>query len=195
MRGRTPGKREPNLPSPFWQGVERALISYECKISPKRWLGTEPWIAIRFALLLAFAIFSPAARDTLWIIPLLLFTFLGLADILLAHTTIAFVTRSPALPLRSSLLAFFAWIQVGVGYAAFLAWQGKNFTPSLETASQAIYLSFVTMATLGYGDITPNKSEPLALWLVIFELFIGLYFLTVIIAIIASWANRESKGG
>jgi len=123
----------------------------------------------------------------------LFFTFLCLADILLAHTTIAFVTRSPALPLRSSLLAFFAWIQIGIGYATFLAWQGKNFTPTVETVHQAIYLSFVTMATLGFGDITPNILEPLALWLVIVEILIGLYFLTIIIAIIASWANREPR--
>jgi voltage-gated potassium channel len=136
---------------------------------------------------------APAARDTLWIFPILFLSFLGLTDILLAHTTIAFVTRSPKLPLRSSLLAFLAWIQVGIGYAPFLVWQGRSFRPELETSLQAIYLSFVTLATLGYGDITPNKSEPVALALVTAELFIGLYFVTIIIAIIASWANRDFK--
>jgi hypothetical protein len=57
---------------------------------------------------------------------------------------------------------------------------GSFSSPGELSASAAIYFSFVTLATLGYGDITP-RSE-LARGLAVFEVVGGQLFLAVLIA-------------
>ena len=57
--------------------------------------------------------------------------------------------------------------------AAILRFEGEQSTESL-------YFSFVTLTTLGFGDITPKT--PAAKMLVAFEAVVGQLFLTVLIA-------------
>jgi hypothetical protein len=49
-----------------------------------------------------------------------------------------------------------------------------------EPFSQLIYFSFVTLASLGYGDITPNSG--LARVLSYFEALVGQFYLAVLVA-------------
>ena len=58
-------------------------------------------------------------------------------------------------------------------------------------ALEAMYFSAVTITTLGYGDITPGCS--LAQATVLAELAVGIYFLALIVAIVAGWATEKGQ--
>ncbi len=53
----------------------------------------------------------------------------------------------------------------------------------------AWYFSLVTIVTLGYGDFHP--CSPLARFLVMAEIVVGLYFLSTLFTTIVSWANAS----
>lgn len=56
--------------------------------------------------------------------------------------------------------------------------------------SDLIYFSFVTLATLGYGDIAPTR--PLARSLAYFEAIIGQFFLAILVAgLVAAYIGRK----
>ncbi|MDB4410029.1 potassium channel family protein, partial [Gammaproteobacteria bacterium] len=52
--------------------------------------------------------------------------------------------------------------------------------PWLENYTSAIYFSFVTITTLGYGDISPVL--PLARFLVIMEAIVGVFYMAILVA-------------
>jgi len=54
--------------------------------------------------------------------------------------------------------------------------------PVAESASEFIYFGFVTLSTLGYGDITP--STPMARSMSIFTSLLGQLYLVIIMALI-----------
>ena len=57
-------------------------------------------------------------------------------------------------------------------------WEGLQF--GSKQSSDALYFSFVTLTTLGFGDITP--SSPTAKMLVAMEAVVGQLFLTILVA-------------
>jgi hypothetical protein len=66
--------------------------------------------------------------------------------------------------------------------------------PEQESASNFIYFSFVTLATLGYGDITP-KSE-FAQRLAITEAIIGQFYGSLVVAyLLAVYIGHRIRGG
>ena len=59
---------------------------------------------------------------------------------------------------------------------------------------QLVYFSFVTLATLGYGDITPRL--PLAQMLAVLEAIFGQFYVAVVIAwLVSGYAARNRLGG
>jgi len=60
------------------------------------------------------------------------------------------------------------------------AFNGLPQAPWLENFSAAIYFSFVTITTLGYGDISPVI--PLARVLVVMEAIIGVFYMAILVA-------------
>jgi len=57
----------------------------------------------------------------------------------------------------------------------------------------AIYFSFVTLATLGYGDMVPRSEVTHGL--AIMEAVVGQLYLAVMIArLVSSYVSREDKG-
>ena len=59
---------------------------------------------------------------------------------------------------------------------------------------QLVYFSFVTLATLGYGDITPRL--PLAQMLAVLEAIFGQFYVAVVIAwLVSGYAARHRLGG
>ena len=60
------------------------------------------------------------------------------------------------------------------------ALHGIEAGPWYENLPRTTYFSFVTLTTLGYGDISP--ASPLAEVLVIFEAVAGMFYLAVIVA-------------
>ena len=60
------------------------------------------------------------------------------------------------------------------------AFNGLPHAPWLDNFAAAIYFSFVTITTLGYGDISPVL--PLARFLVLMEAIIGVFYMAILVA-------------
>ena len=61
-----------------------------------------------------------------------------------------------------------------------------------ENFSKAAYFSFVTLTTLGYGDISPVN--PVAQVLVYFEAIVGVFYMAVFVAGLINAAHRQHNG-
>lgn len=92
---------------------------------------------------------------------------------------------------RVIVMSFINYLETGLCYAMlyFLlpnAEVGQAGTP-ISTGQDALYFSFVTQLTIGYGDFTPRGD---ARWIAISQGFLGTMYLTVVIArFIATLAN------
>lgn len=71
------------------------------------------------------------------------------------------------------------YVAVEEGIPGSLLAAGMRF-PNGMSLSDGIYFSFVTLATLGYGDITPVT--PIARGLAVFEAIVGQFYLAVLVA-------------
>lgn len=86
----------------------------------------------------------------------------------------------------------FAFVELAVSFAVpYLSLPKEQLKFKLGWLD-AVYFSFVTFATLGYGDIKPSGEARLAKIFVMTEIVLGLYFLAVILANLVSWANPRS---
>ena len=115
-----------------------------------------------------------------------------MVDILAYHTAGLFTTRWPAHPMRIVVLSFAALVSLAMCFAILFTIQRHAFKDSIS-AYQATYFSFVTIATVGFGDISPKLDGSLASnWLqfsIVWEIVIGLYFLTVLVAGVVAWVG------
>ena len=73
------------------------------------------------------------------------------------------------------------------------AFNGLPQAPWLENFSAAIYFSFVTITTLGYGDISP--AMPLARFLVYMEAIVGVFYMAILVASLIGvrMSDREAE--
>jgi voltage-gated potassium channel len=82
-------------------------------------------------------------------------------------------------------------------HAVEQAWPGSITTSGQATGislSDAVYFSFVTLATLGYGDVVPVNG--VARGLAVIEAIIGQLFLAVMIArLVGSYAQGSGRRG
>ena len=60
------------------------------------------------------------------------------------------------------------------------AFNGLHQAPWLENFAAAVYFSFVTITTLGFGDISPVL--PLARFLVFMEAIVGVFYMAILVA-------------
>ena len=72
------------------------------------------------------------------------------------------------------------------------ALKGMTQLPWEENFSQTAYFSFVTLTTLGYGDISP--ASRFAEVLVYIEAIVGLFFMAVFVASMINAAQRTNSG-
>jgi hypothetical protein len=103
-------------------------------------------------------------------------------------------SQRPRFPPRSIVRAILGLIQLVFGFALLYAGTGFNFMVSGKSTcldlKQSLYFSIVTMATLGYGDITPSlNSSVMLLALVALEILCGLFYLSVFVATTVSWTR------
>jgi hypothetical protein len=187
--------------------VERAFLSWEMKWSPARWLpwrhvfwGREGFYVIVRGALLAATLGLVAA--TTWTTTggvILRVAALGLVslmmlDILVVHASIAFVSRRPASPLRSAVLALVSFFQIPLGFAVVYRAIPECFNVSL-TWDRAIYFSVITATTVGYGDIAPRAEARLAHAAVVAELVTSVTFLSVLVARLISLTTASGQQG
>jgi voltage-gated potassium channel Kch len=73
-----------------------------------------------------------------------------------------------------------AFLYLFVAEAVPGAFNGLPQAPWLENFAAAVYFSFVTITTLGYGDISPVL--PLARFLVLMEAIVGVFYMAILVA-------------
>ena len=74
------------------------------------------------------------------------------------------------------------------------AFRGFDAGASTHWASEWLYFSFVTMTTLGYGDIAPVTA--LARFLAYLQAIVGQLYIAILVAgLVGSYVSRESHAG
>jgi voltage-gated potassium channel Kch len=122
-----------------------------------------------------------------------LWTLIGLSA---AATALRFAMRARYVDSEHLYAALSAYLLVGVFFGLFY-WVIEQIAPSTFAASgefsrmSAIYFSFVTLATLGYGDIVPRTD--VARGLAIVEGVGGQLFLAVLVARLISLYSTRPK--
>lgn len=115
-----------------------------------------------------------------------------LLDAILYNTMVAFVTQHPRLPMRTVLFAILTFLEIAAAFGVFYrALPAKDFDAPIATGFDAFYLSVITLATVGYGDIHPQRDAGVAQLLAVAEVTCGLYFLAGLFAVMASWAGGK----
>jgi voltage-gated potassium channel len=116
--------------------------------------------------------------------------------------TIRHVLRGTEVTIDSIFAAIVAYMLAALAFAAAysalyaIAPASFSFPAAVTTAEngaidlQTIYFSFVTIATLGYGDITPHL--PFSQMLVVCEAMFGQFYVAVVIAwLVSNYAGRR----
>jgi hypothetical protein len=172
----------------FWGKWENCLKYYERHCSPASWkcfiFREGSYLLTRFVVLsISFILITYHYN---WQnIGLIVLTSFFLFDIIIANTSISFITIKPINTLRSYLFTFFTFTNIILIYSVFYKFVQRDFSsPMCNT--QVLYFSTVTISTLGFGDFVPNKSGTNAQWLVIFEILTGFFFITGVFARIIS---------
>lgn len=182
----------------FWARVEKILLTYAQGFSAVRTLhllNREGFYLVgATAVLISQAIFAgwpciPLPWSYLLVLPAAYYV----VDSVLVNTSITFISQQPIHHLRSVLLTLLNVFNVALAYAVAYAAQREAFAQPLN-GIQSIYFSFVTLTTLGYGDIKPDGPCP---WMgqltVVLELITGLYLLAGVLTVVVSWAQRRPQ--
>ena len=120
-------------------------------------------------------------------------TLIGLSA---AATALGFAVRARHVDSEHLYAALSAYLLVGIFFGLFY-WVIEQIAPDTFNASagfsrmSAIYFSFVTLATLGYGDIVPRSD--VARGLAILEGVGGQLFLAVLVARLLSLYSTRPK--
>lgn len=164
------------------------------------------------ALALGGSFVMATAADTVWATPRSLAT----ADVLMSAfilavggTILADVLRSRSVTMDTVYGAACAYLMIGLLWAGFyrlVFWidpEAFRLSDSTAAGGQTIvdslgYFSYVTLTTLGYGDITPVK--PIARAMAMVEAVIGQLYVAIMIArmvglqIVSASASRPNDG-
>jgi Ion channel len=150
----------------------------------------------RFIFVVMFIVWL-ARPVTAWLdLPVLSVTTLGIwtvIGLLAAAAALRFAMRATKVDAEHLYAALSAYLLAGIFFALFY-WVLEQVRPgTFATAGNfsrmnAIYFSFVTLATLGYGDIVPRSD--IARGLVIVEGVGGQLFLAVLVARLVSLYAR-----
>jgi len=133
--------------------------------------------------------------------------FLAAGLILIAFVVenlLRFVLRAPSVNVEVLCASISAYLMLGLMWT-MAYWLVDQLTPggafSFNTSAgaqsmnefNALYFSFITLSTVGYGDITPVSK--IARWLAAMEAMTGLLYMTVLIArLVSLYSSRKSDG-
>ena len=142
------------------------------------------WLVRHVTMWLGYPILSEVTLSS-W-------TFIGL---LAAVAALRFAMRGTKVDAEHLFAALSAYLLAGL-YFGLLYWALEQIQPGSVTATNfsrtgAIYYSFVTLATIGYGDIVPRTD--VARGLAIIEGVGGQLFLAVLVARLLSLYSGPSR--
>lgn len=121
----------------------------------------------------------------------------GLMGLLVAAATLKFVVQSPDVDGETIYAALSTYLLAGLFFGVIYSaiefmWPGSFSGPDEFTEASATYYSFVTLATLGYGDFLPRTE--LARGVATFEVIGGQLYLAVMVArLIGAFGLTKTK--
>jgi len=156
------------------------------------WMIRTAWIAW-LAVIVAFII--PGGQGE---VTLLASTILGLLLISAPFVILKRIARHEVVTATTMWGAIAAYLSLGIAfsfiYAAIYGYWPEAFNNVLGGGlGEFNYFSFVTLTTLGYGDITPIYESTRAL--VVFQTVIGQIFLVVVVARVVSLLGTGRRLG
>jgi voltage-gated potassium channel len=191
-------------PAKKWLRWERKFLDFQTRSSPFSWLRkfwpkieAGAYIAISTVFLLAAILIWSLLLTQQWYIRyplsavLLALAIWRFIDIFVTNISITFTSRFPANPIRSVLYSLVGYVQIALSFAFFYVVLGSDHFYRKVDAVRSVFYSFGTIATVGYGDLSP--STDLARLLVVFELILGLFFVAIILAQVAGWATKSRR--
>lgn len=143
-----------------------------------RKLGVEFYVIFKLVLPLSLLIFSRIDSS----FQIAIVTYM-LIETLLYLNCLIFLSDVFAKPIsykRSILLLFLNYIEVALEYAVIYAYFNntkREFLSTNITNMKAVYFSFVTSATVGYGDIYPKTD--LGYFIVVSQILVSLIFVAL----------------
>jgi hypothetical protein len=183
----------------WWRLIARRIRHYEERWTLPAWLGLdsrEGWFVLLrtfFLLLLLASIAScPAWLFLNCLLPFVVAIVVAfiLVDAIVANTSVVFLTQNPVNPLRSAVLTTATYFNLSQGFAVGWLPLGSADGSSWERIVSAMHQSIRTVTTAGPdGAITTAAARHL----VIIEMAIGIYFVTIVLAVYASWAQTARR--
>jgi hypothetical protein len=187
----------------FWARIERYLRWYAQHRCAARLLGfkdREGWYVltafVALAGLAALVSRGGGARFDWLSGASSLVALYYVVDSVLVHTSIAFVTHRPVHRLRAILLTIVNVLNIAMAFAVLYASERWCFKDAPLSLVDATYFAFVTLTTLGYGDIAPDRARAcgwIAQLTVVVQVITSIYFLAVVVTTVVSWAHRPDE--
>jgi voltage-gated potassium channel len=167
-------------------------------LSLKRNFAWVKWLAVIVGLLLAIVVLGSVTEHDL-----IKYAYLGLLltfMVAVAWLVAGEVLFTGSVDLNKIIGAVALYLLIGfiwsLLYTILLefspnALTGMEAGPWYDNMPSTTYFSFVTLTTLGYGDISP--ATPLAEIFVILEAVVGMFYLAVIVASLVGSFRREDS--
>jgi hypothetical protein len=148
------------------------------------------------AMLLLIAVRFVSERDDVPIDFGPVLALYGLTGLLAAAASLRFAVTSPKVGGETIYAALSTYLLAGLSFSVIysaieFSWPGSFTGPDKFTQSSATYFSFVTMATLGYGDFLP-RSE-LARGVATLQVIGGQLYLAVMVARLIGAFDKTRK--
>lgn len=148
-----------------------------------RKLSIEAWGILKIVFLIIFLKYDMTRSGAVLFIAIVLSA--DTLHFLVSRVFLNDVFRQAISYKRSLMMTFLNYIEICLCFALIYAYiDHTSLTPEVFncghiTNLQAVYFSFVTSATIGYGDIAPK--DPLVMKLVVSQIIISLFLVVVII--------------
>jgi hypothetical protein len=170
-------------------GIPKALISgavagcFLAAVMPNATRRTRTALLVTALIIIAASLASQNAR-----LPVnsgLVMAVFGLAGLAAAAGTLRFMVMAKRVDSETIYAALSTYLLAGIFFGQFYwaietLWPGSIVGPDPLTEQNSIYFSFVTLATLGYGDFLPRND--IARGTVTFEVIGGQLYLAVMVA-------------
>lgn len=120
-----------------------------------RKLATEFYVVVK--LCLPLAVFALELQSNVFILALTGYLLIETLLYLLGLIFLSDIYVSPISNKRSYLMVMINYVEICLGFAVL--YEGFASISGLKGSIDAIYFSFITATTIGYGDMLPNNPE------------------------------------